>query len=183
MYKDVRYGMFFSNFISFFIIVLSASTLFGINANDIKSVEQIASVLHPLAGSFTNILFLIGIMASGILVIPVLAGSAAYALSELFGWKYGFDNSFAQAKQFYIIIIASTLLGILIPILKLQPVEVLIHTALIYGIVSPLMILVLVHMANNPKIMGKYTSRTHSNIIAYALFLLMTAGFIAIFVS
>ncbi len=176
MYQDVRYGMFFSNLITFFIIILAASTLSRSGSFNITTVEQIASALRPLAGPYANLLFLIGILASGILAIPVLAGSAAYALAELFGWKYGFDNKFGKAKQFYIIIILATLLGVLIPILKLQPVEILFYTAVIYGLISPILILLLIHMANNPKIMGKYTSRTHSNVIAYILFFIMATS-------
>jgi len=180
MYKDVRYGMFFSNLIMFFIITLTSATLFKNGITDIQTVEQVASALHPLAGQYTNLLFMLGLLASGILAIPVLAGSAAYALTELFGWKYGFNNKFKGAKQFYLIIIISTALGILIPVLGLHPVQILVYTALMYGMISPLMIALLIHMANNPKIMGKYTSRLHSNIIAYSLFCIMTAGIIAI---
>lgn len=176
MYTDVRFGMFFSNLITFFIIILTASTLFKTGIHDIETVEQVASVLKPLAGPYANILFLIGILVSGVLAIPVLAGSAAYALAELFGWKYGFDNKFGKAKQFYLVIILSTVLGILIPVFKLHPVNILFYTAVIYGMISPILILLLIHMANNPKIMGKYTSRLHSNIIAYILFILMATG-------
>jgi len=176
MYTDVRFGMFFSNLITFFIIILTASTLFRTGVHDINTVEQVASALKPLAGQYANILFLIGILVSGTLAIPVLAGSAAYALTELFGWKFGFDNKFGKAKQFYMIIIIATVLGIMIPVLKLHPVDILFYTAVIYGMISPLLILFLIHMANNPKVMGKYTSRMHSNIIAYILFILMTAG-------
>lgn len=175
MYKDVGYGMFFSNIISFFIITLSSATFFRHGITNINSVEQIASALYPLAGPYANLLFLIGIMASGVLAVPVLAGSAAYALAELFGWKSGFDKKFHAAKQFYIVIIIATLLGILIPALGLHPVTILFYTAVIYGVVSPLMILLLIHMANNPKIMGTYTSRTHSTILAYILFAVMAA--------
>src|SRR3989344_6164082 len=176
MYTDVRFGMFFSNLITFFIIILTASTLFRTGVHDINTVEQVASALKPLAGQYANILFLIGILVSGTLAIPVLAGSAAYALTELFGWEFGFDNKFGKAKQFYMIIIIATVLGIMIPVLKLHPVDILFYTAVIYGMISPLLILFLIHMANNPKVMGKYPSRMHSNIIAYILFILMTAG-------
>ncbi len=182
MYKDVGYGMAFSNLITFFIIILSSATLFKVGITNINTVEQVASALRPLAGQYTNMLFLIGILASGILAIPVLAGSAAYALAELFDWQHGFDNKFGKAKQFYLVIIAATLLGILIPVFKLHPVDILLYTAIIYGAISPFLILLLIHMANNPKIMGKYISRTHSNVIAYILFLIMSASIILMFI-
>ncbi len=182
MYQDVRYGMVFSNLITFFIIILSTATFFKNGINVIGNVSQIASSLKPLAGNYANLLFLLGVLASGTLAIPILAGSAAYALAELFGWRYGFNNKFHKAKQFYIVIIISTLLGILIPALKLHTVDILVYTAIIYGFISPPLILLLIHMANNEKIMGKYTSRPLSNIIAYSLFILMTASIALIFI-
>jgi len=135
-----------------------------------------------MAGPYSNFLFLLGILAAGTLAIPVLAGSAAYALAEMFGWRWGFTNTFHRAKQFYLIIVIATLLGIAIPAFNLHPVKILLWTAIIYGFISPPLILLLIHMANNPKIMGKYTSRLHSNIIAYALFLIMTASIVLMLV-
>ncbi len=182
MYKDVSYGMVFSNIITFFIMILSAATFFKVGATNLNTVGQIASILQPLAGHYANLLFLIGILASGTLAIPILAGSAAYALAELFGWKFGFENKFVKAKQFYLVIIIATLLGILIPALHLHPLDILVYTAIIYGFVSPPLILLLIHMANNPKIMGRYTSRMYSNILAYLLFIIMTASMAMILV-
>jgi NRAMP (natural resistance-associated macrophage protein)-like metal ion transporter len=182
MYQDVGFGMIFSNVITFFIIILNAATLFKGGITNVSTVEEIASALRPLAGEYTNLLFLIGILAAGILAIPTLAGSAAYALSELFGWREGLDKKFKKAKQFYLVIIIATALGVLIPVLGLQPVQILVYTAVIYGAISPFLILLLIHMANNPKIMGTYTSRTYSNVIAYVLFLIMSASTILMFV-
>lgn len=180
MYLDVKAGMVFSNLISYFIIVLCAFTLFKTGTTDLNTVDQVAAALKPMAGKYSNFLFLIGILVSGALAIPVLAGSAAYALAEMLNWRWGFDNSFHRAKQFYVVIIISTLLGIAIPALGFQPVNILFYTAVIFGFISPVMILLLIHMANNPKIMGKYISRAHSNVIAYTLFLIMTASIIAL---
>lgn len=182
MYKDVGFGMIFSNLITFFIIILNSATLFKAGATNVNTVQEVASALKPLAGPYANFLFLIGIFAAGVLAIPTLAGPAAYALAELFGWREGLDNKFKQARQFYLIIVVATLLGVLIPILKLDPVNILVYTAIIYGLISPFLILLLIHMANNPKIMGKYTSRPHSNIIAYILFLIMATSTILIMV-
>jgi len=181
MYKDVRYGMVFSNLLTFFIITLCAFTLFKTGSINVNTVREIASALKPLAGPYSNFLFLLGILAAGTLAIPVLAGSASYALSEMFGWRWGFYNNFHRAKQFYIVIIIATLLGIAIPALNLHPVQILVWTAVLCGLISPPLILLLIHMANNPKIMGQYTSRLHSNIIAYLLFLIMTGSIILMF--
>lgn len=181
MYKDVYYGMIFSNLITFFVIMLASTTLNGHGFYNVSSVGEIAQLLRPLAGPYANALFLIGIMASGILAIPVLAGSAAYAIAEMFGWKDGFENNFGKAKQFYIVIILSTLLGLAIPALHLDPVNILYYTAVIFGAVSPFIIALVIHMANNPAIMGKNTSRLHSNILAYILLIVMSVSVIALF--
>ncbi len=182
MYTDVRMGMIFSNLITFFIMILAASTLFSHGFSEVSSIEEMASILKPLAGNYANILFLIGILASGILAIPVLAGSAAYAIAETIGWKVGLDYTFGKARQFYLILVLATLLGIAIPALGLQPVNILYYTGIIFGVVSPFIIGLVIHMANNPKIMGKYTSRLSSNIIAYILLLIMTASIFLMFV-
>jgi Mn2+/Fe2+ NRAMP family transporter len=176
MYKDVRYGMIFSNLITFFIIILCAGTLFRNGVTNVGTMEEIASALKPFAGQYSNILFLIGILASGALAIPVLAGSAAYIISELFNWRWGFANTFHKAKEFYFVIIVATLLGIAIPAFKLHPVQILFYTGIIYGVISPVLIAMVIHMANNPKIVGKYISRPLSTAIAYALFLIMAVS-------
>ncbi len=178
MYTDIRIGMIFSNLITFFIMILSASTLFGHGFGEFSTIGEVASLLKPLAGNYANLLFLIGILASGILAIPILAGSAAYAISEMVGWREGLDRDFRKAPQFYMVMIIATLLGIAIPLLGLQPVNILYITGVIFGFVSPFAILLVIHMANNPKIMGKFTSRHYSNVIAYGLFIAMATGLI-----
>ncbi len=178
MYADVRMGMIFSNLITFFIMILASSTLFIHGFSEVSSIADMASILEPLAGPYAHILFLVGIIASGILGIPILAGSAAYAIGETVGWKVGLDHKFHKARQFYTVILLATILGIAIPALGLQPVNILYYTGIIFGFVSPLAILLVIHMANNPKIMGAYTSRWWSNAIAYGLFIIMSASVI-----
>ena len=178
MYKDIGLGMFFSNLITFFIIILSSATLFKIGHGGVQTIQEIASALQPLAGKYSNALFLIGILASGALAVPVLAGSAAYIITEVFNWRWGFEHKFHNAPQFYMVIILATVFGAVIPIFGLHPVQILFYTAVIYGFISPPLLLLLIHMANNPKVMGQYTSRLHSNVIAYALFLMMTGSLI-----
>jgi NRAMP (natural resistance-associated macrophage protein)-like metal ion transporter len=180
MYKDVYFGMIFSNILTFFIIILASATLNAHGFTNVTSINEIASILRPLAGPYANLLFLIGIVASGVLAIPVLAGSAAYALAEAFNWKHGFEKNFGKAKQFYIVIIIATLLGLLIPVLHLDAINILYYTGIIFGAVSPILIGVVIHMANNPKVMGVYTSRWWSSLIAYILLIIMTACIVAI---
>lgn len=182
MYKDVYAGMMFSNLITFFIIILGASTFFKNGIIDIETIGEIAGMLKPLAGQYASALFIIGIIASGILAIPVLAGSAAYALAELFGWRNGFDNGFHRAKQFHLVLMAATVIGLLIPFFGFHPVQILYYTAVIFGLASPFLIFLVIHMANNSKVMGTYTSRRHSNIIAYTLLVLVSIGAILTFI-
>ncbi len=178
MYKDVKYGMVFSNLVTYFIILLAASTFFRHGITDITNLDDIATTLQPLAGRFANVLFMVGIIASGMLAIPVLAGSSAYVLAEAFGWKEGLDRRFGRAKEFYIIMIVSTVLGFLIPLMHLDPIDILFNTALLFGIISPVIVMLIIHMANNPKIMGSFTSRWWTNLIAYTLVIIMAASII-----
>jgi len=167
---DTRVGMSFSNFITFFIIILSATTLFHAGINNIESLEDAAKVLRPLAGDYSYYLFTLGILSSGFLGIPVLAGSAAYVLAEVFDWPHGLDKTFAKAKEFYGIIITSTLIGLLIPLLGLHPIKALFYTALLFGLISPFIVLVILHMANNKKIMGTHTNSKHLNFWGHVTF-------------
>lgn len=176
---DTAFGMFFSNLLTFFIIVLSGSTLFVHGATGVTTMFQIASALRPLAGSYSTQLFLIALLASGLLAIPVLAGSAAYALSELFGWREGMNKKFHQAPQFYVIIAASTLIGLLMPFLGIDPVQALLYTAFGFGIISPILVALVIHMGNNKKIMGSFTNSPLSNTVGGISLVLMTGIVVA----
>ena len=172
--RDTRVGMTFSNMITFFIIVLSSATLFHAGTNNINTVEDAARVLKPLAGNYSYYLFTLGILSSGFLGIPVLAGSAAYVLAEVFGWPKGLNKTFTKAKEFYGIIIASTLIGLLIPLFRLHPVKTMFYSSLIFGLISPIIVLIILHMANNKKMMGQYTNSKHLNFWGHVTFGAMT---------
>ena len=172
--EDTHIGMSFSNVITFFIIALTASTLFRTGNFHIETLQDAAEALKPLAGNYAYLLFTLGIISSGFLAIPVLAGSAAYVIAEAFGWSEGLNKSFTKAKGFYGVVIASTVVGLLIPILGFHPVKVLFYTSILYGLIAPILIFMVLHMANNPKIMGKYTNSHALNIFGYAAFLIMS---------
>ena len=172
---DTRVGMSFSNIITFFIVILTASTLFRAGFNDIETLRDAALALKPLAGEYAYLLFTVGIIGAGFLAIPVLAGSAAYVVAEVFGWSEGLNKSFAKAKGFYGIVIASTAIGLLIPLFGFHPIKALFYTSLLYGIISPFLILMVLHMANNKKIMGEYTNGPWLNFFGHIAFWLMTA--------
>jgi NRAMP (natural resistance-associated macrophage protein)-like metal ion transporter len=171
---DTRVGMTFSNLITFFIIILSSATLFNAGLHNIESLKDAATALQPLAGDYAYLLFTLGILSSGFLAIPILAGSAAYVLAEVFGWEQGLNKTFTKAKEFYTVIIASTLIGLLIPLLGINPIKALFYTAIIYGIISPIVIGMILHMANNEKIMGSYTNGPVRNLIGGAALVVMS---------
>jgi len=178
---DTRIGMSFSNLITFFIITLTAATLFRSGVTNIETLRDAAEALKPLAGNYAYSLFAIGILSSGFLAVPVLAGSAAYAIAEVFGWSGGFDKSFTKAKEFYIVIIASTVVGLSIPLLGLHPIKVLFFTSLLYAMISPILIAIVIHMANNKKIMGDYSNGKRLNWFGYTTFWIMATCSILIF--
>ncbi len=176
MNRDTAFGMFFSNLITYFIIALSSATLFSHGMINVTTIDQIASVLKPLAGPYSTQLFLVGILASGLLAIPVLAGSAAYALAELFGWREGMNKKFGKAPQFYLIIALATFAGLALPALGIDPVQALLYTAIALGFLSPILIALILHMANNKKIMGTFTNGVISNTMGIILLLFMLAS-------
>lgn len=181
--EDVNLGMFFSNLVMFAIIATSASTLFKSGINDITSAAQAAKALEPIAGKAASLLFTLGIVGTGLLAIPVLAGSAAYVVSEIFGWREGLDKSFRQARAFYAIIITSTIVGFFMTLLNVNPFKALFYTAVIYGLISPILILVIILLANNKKLMGKYTNTLATNILGVLAFLVMSSAAVAFFLT
>ncbi len=178
---DTRLGMGLSNIITFFIIALTASTLFRAGLHNIDTLRDAAEALKPLAGEYSYLLFTIGIISSGFLAIPVLAGSAAYVIAEVFGWSEGLNKSFTKAKGFYGVVIASSVIGLLIPLLGLHPIKALFYTSILYGIIAPILILMVIHIANNKKIMGQYTNSRALNILGYITFGIMAFFAVLIF--
>ena len=178
---DTRIGMTFSNIITFFIIALAASTLFRAGIHNIETLRDAAEALKPLAGEYSYLLFTVGIISSGFLAIPVLAGSAAYVVAEVFGWSEGLNNNFGKAKQFYGVVIASAIIGLLIPLLGFHPVKALLYTSILYGIIAPILILMVIHMANNKKVVGEYTNSHALNVLGYTTFCIMTFFAVLIF--
>ncbi len=170
---DVWTGMFLSNMVMFFIIAVCANTLFAHGITNINTASDAAAALEPLAGSWATILFAIGIIGTGMLAIPVLAGSASYAISESFGWKEGLYRKLKQARAFYGIIIISTLIGILINFLGIDPIKALIYSAIINGIVAPIILFFIMHISGSKKIMGDYKNSHLGNTIGWIITFLM----------
>ena len=176
MQMDVNIGMFLSNLVMFFIILATGSALFNNGITHIETVEQAAKALQPVAGKASYLLFALGVVGTGFLAIPVLSGSLSYIVSETFGWKGNLDKKFFQAKAFYTVIIIAVIVGLLINYIGLNPIKALIYTAILYGITSPVLILIILHIGNNKKIMGEYTNTKLSNTLGWITFVIMAAS-------
>ncbi|CAN5265076.1 hypothetical protein BH10PSE19_BH10PSE19_13180 [soil metagenome] len=158
----------------YFIILTTGTVLFNGGIHNIETVEQAAKALEPLAGKWSSLLFAVGVIATGFIFVPVLCGSLSYILSESFKWKGSLNKKFHQAKIFYLTIIISLLLGLGINYIGLSPIQSLIYTAILYGALAPILILVVMHIANNKKIIGKYCNGTLSNILGVITFFMMS---------
>ncbi len=173
---DVRLGLLLTNLVFYFIILTTGTVLFKAGIHQIDTVEQAAQALKPLAGNGAYILFAIGVIGTGALAIPVLAGSSSYMMAEIFGWEEGLDKKFYQAKGFYITLIVSMIIGLTINFMGISPVKMLFYTAVLYGLIAPVLIALIIHICNSKKIMGEYTNSKWANTLGIASFLLMSAA-------
>jgi NRAMP (natural resistance-associated macrophage protein)-like metal ion transporter len=176
MRTDVNSGMFFSNLVMYFVILTAGVVLYGAGVKQIDTVEQAAHSLRPLAGQLSYLLFAIGVIGTGFLAIPVLAGCLSYILAETFNFSKGLDKKFYQAKPFYGMIIVSLVAGLCLQFLGISPVQALLYTAILYGLTAPVMVAVILHIGNNKKIMGRHTNSVLSNVLGFFTLLLMTAA-------
>jgi len=189
MKEDIGIGMFFSQFIMWSIIITSAGSLYFAGITDIQTADQAASSLEPLVKSFPNsgqiakVIFAFGIIGTGLLAIPVLSASSAFALSDTFGWKEGLEKKFSQAKSFYSVIIASTLIGVWITFSHISPIQALILAAVINAVVTVPILFIVMRLANDRKILEDKINSRISNIIGWLTFAIMTVSVIVMFLS
>jgi NRAMP (natural resistance-associated macrophage protein)-like metal ion transporter len=180
MKTDVNIGMLFSNLVMYFIILTTGAVLATAGVHKIDTVEQAAQALRPLAGEMAYYLFAMGVIGTGLLAIPVLAGSLSYIFSETFGWPMGLDKKFHDAKRFYYIIGISLIAGLLMTNLGISPVKELVYSAILYGITAPVIIAIILHICNNKKIMGKHINGLRANILGTLTLALMTVAAVAL---
>lgn len=176
METDVRGGLFLSNLVFYFIMLTTGTVLYQSGIHEINTVEDAARALQPLAGDFAYLLFALGVLGTGFLTIPVLAGSLSYMLAETFNWEEGMSKKFHEAKGFYLTLIISLVIGFSILVIGISPVKALIYTAVLYGLIAPIIIALILHICNNRSIMGEYTNKRVSNIIGIITLLLMTGA-------
>lgn len=153
---DTLVGMGFSHLVALFIVIATAATLHANGIRNIESAAQAAEALRPIAGDFAFALFAIGIIGTGLLAVPVLAGSAAYAVSEAFGWVEGLDRKPREAKAFYGAIVAAVLGGLALNLAQVDPMKALYWAAVVNGLLAPPLMVVTMLIARNRKVMGKY---------------------------
>jgi len=177
---DTATGMIFSNVIMFFIILTAAATLGSHGITTVATASEAAEALRPLAGPLTFLLFSIGIVGVGLLAVPVLAGSASYAMAETFGWKVGLYKKFGRAHGFYGIIIVATLIGLLINLTPIKPFQMLYYAAVLNGVISPPLIIILILASSNKTIMGEYVNSRFSKILGWGIAAIMSIAVITL---
>ena len=180
---DVDAGMIFASVVFYFVVLASAVTLHAGGKTDIQTATDAAEALRPLSHGAATILFALGLIGSGFLAVPILTGSSAYAMCEAFDWKYGLNEKFRDARRFYLIIAAATLVGLLINFLKIPPVTALFWTAVLNGVLAPPLIVVIMLVSNSKKVMGKRTNGPLTNFLGWSTAVIMIAAAIGMFVT
>jgi NRAMP (natural resistance-associated macrophage protein)-like metal ion transporter len=189
MRSDIAVGIALSHFIMWTIILTTAGSLYANDITDIQTAEQAAKALEPLVKSFPNagqiseVIFALGIIGTGLLAVPVLAGSAGYALSDGFGWKQGLDKKFKNAKAFYLTIAAATLIGLCINFINIDPIKALVYAAVINGVVAVPILIAIIKIANDKKVMQSRTNGTISNVIGWTTIMIMGVSVIIMFLT
>jgi NRAMP (natural resistance-associated macrophage protein)-like metal ion transporter len=180
---DVDAGMLFASVVFYFVILASAATLHATGKTNVQTATDAAEALRPLSHGVATILFSLGLIGSGLLAVPVLTGSSAYAMCEAFEWKSGLNEKLHGARKFYAVIAVSTLVGMLITFLKIPPVTALFWTAVINGVLAPPLIVVIMLISNSKQIMGKRTNGRLTNILGWSTAVIMIAAAVGMFVT
>jgi Mn2+/Fe2+ NRAMP family transporter len=180
---DTIVGMVFCNLVFYFVILAAGATLHASGQTNIQSATEAAQALRPLAGSLATVLFAIGLIGAGLLAVPVLTGSAAFAVAETFGWQSGLDEKPRHAKKFYGVIAASTLVGVAIDFLGINPISALFWTAVINGVVAPPLLVVVMLVSGNKHVMGPRTNGLFTTIVGWLAAAVMFAAAIGMFIT
>jgi NRAMP (natural resistance-associated macrophage protein)-like metal ion transporter len=176
MHTDINTGMIYSNLVAFFIIVTTAATLGAAGKHGIASAQQAALALRPLAGRFASLLFTLGMVGTGILAVPVLAGSSAYVAAETFKFREGLNETTKRAPKFYAVIVAGILVGIAMELLRVNAIAALFWSAVLNGVAAVPLIAAIVWLSSDKKTMGKWRSSPLARVWGWATFALMAAA-------
>jgi NRAMP (natural resistance-associated macrophage protein)-like metal ion transporter len=179
LHADVNTGMIFSNLVAFFIIVTTAATLHG--KHDIATAQQAAEALRPLAGNFAALLFTLGMVGTGVLAVPVIASSSAYVAAQTFKFREGLNETTRRAPEFYAVIAAGMVIGVVMDLLRIDPIKALFWSAVLNGVASVPLIAVIVWLASDRKVMGKWTSSLAARAWGWAAVALMGGAAIGMF--
>jgi NRAMP (natural resistance-associated macrophage protein)-like metal ion transporter len=179
---DVGVGTFFSNLVMFFIILTTALTLHRHGITHIETSRQAAEALTPLAGRFATILYTVGIIGVGLLAIPTLSGSAAYAFAETFRWRFGLDQKLRSARYFYGVVVLSTMAGITLDFADVNPIKALYWSAVLNGLLAPFLLVAILLIASDRKLMAGQPSSGLSRTVVVLTTLLMFFAAIGMFV-
>jgi NRAMP (natural resistance-associated macrophage protein)-like metal ion transporter len=178
---DVALGTFFSNLVMFFIILTTALTLHRAGISQVETSRQVAEALEPLAGRFASLLYTIGVVGTGALAIPTLAGSAAYAFAEVFGWKEGIDETYRRAPAFYATFVASIGIGMFLDFANVNAVSALYWTAVINGLLAPFLLVMILIAASDSTLMEGQPSSLLGRVTVGVAALLMSAAGVGMF--
>jgi NRAMP (natural resistance-associated macrophage protein)-like metal ion transporter len=181
--QDTFIGMIFSNVIALCIVTATAVTLSLQGITNIQTSSQAAEALRPVAGEFAFLVFALGIVGTGLLAVPVLAGSAAYAVSELYGWKEGLSCRFQDAKGFYLIIVAATGIGTLLGYFEIDPIKALVWSAIVNGVISVPIMAALMWIGQSERLMGKFIIGNRHRFFGWAATVVMAVAVVSMFAT
>jgi NRAMP (natural resistance-associated macrophage protein)-like metal ion transporter len=180
---DVTTGIGFSNLVFYFIILTTASTLYRSGITEIETAREAAEALKPLAGDAAYLLFALALIGAGLLAVPVLAGSASFAIAELFGWRSGLDLPPRRGRRFYLVFAGAIVGGMLLDTFQMNPIRMLFLSAVLNGILAPPLLLLVMLVSNNTKIMGEHTNGVWLNVLGWGATGVMAAAAAAFFLT
>ncbi len=180
---DVVTGMLFSNVVMFFIILAAGATLHAAGRSEIESARQAAEALRPLAGDGAYILFALGLIGTGLLAVPILAGSASFAIAELFGWRSGLDLAPRRGRRFYLVFAGAVAAGMALNLAGTNPIRMLFLSAVLNGLLAPPLLLLVMLVGNNRAIMGEHANGPWLNVLGWSATAIMSVAAVAFFVT
>jgi Mn2+/Fe2+ NRAMP family transporter len=178
---DVLTGMFFSNLVMFFVMLATAATLHASGTSEIESARQAAEALRPLAGDGAYLLFALGLLGTGLMAVPILAGSASFAVAELFAWRAGLDLAPWRARRFYLVFAGAVVGGMALDLAGMNPIRMLFLSAVLNGLLAPPLLLLVMLVSSNRAIMGEHANGPWLNLLGWSATAVMSLAAVAFF--